>query len=141
MSGLNDGGDFCGYAVGVSAPYVGFINVGGVLVSFTVPRATQTRARAINNPGQVVGDYGNPDGSVHGFLRAADGTLTYPINAGPLGTQIMGINDKGIMAGCYANGKGEHGFVLRLPRAWSRMNTRTWAPSSPSSMGLTTPGI
>jgi hypothetical protein len=120
VRGVNDTGDFCGYysisPFGIG-PYTAFVNIGSTLVTFTVPGANSVYAMALNNRGQVVGDYQDDRNRYHGFFRAADGTLTYPIDApGARVTFIDGINDKGIMVGSYKNTSGTFAFIFKLPR-------------------------
>jgi len=82
VTGLNDAGDFCGFWFTDAVVITPFLNVGGALISFSIPGIDVVYARAINNLGQVAGGYVDPSNpSVeHGFLRDADGTLTYPLD-------------------------------------------------------------
>lgn len=86
-----------------------------------MPGQTSSEAHGINNRGKVVGDYSADGGSVtHGFVRKADGSLTYPIDyPGAVNTYINGINDKGWMVDRYelADNK-DHGFLLILPNTF-----------------------
>ena len=113
LTGLNDAGDFCGYAdVGERA----FVSIGGTVVDITIPGVTVVFPRAVNNLGQVAGTYQDPENRhVHGFFRDADGTLTYPLDIPHAAfTHINGLNDRGFMAGSW-QGAGTtltHGFVL-----------------------------
>ena len=69
-------------------------------------------------PGQVVGQYLYDDSATHGFVRASDGTLTYPIDPpGAVRTFVFGVNDAGLIVGRYieaATGMS-HAFLLQLP--------------------------
>lgn len=44
-------------------------------LSFSYPNSTSTRAAAINNKGQIVGNYGTSTSYGQGFIRNADGTF------------------------------------------------------------------
>jgi len=60
----------------------------------TIPNANWTRARGVNNVGDVVGEYQDSNGDVHGFFydRSA-ASFTYPIDfdANALGTTIHAV--------------------------------------------------
>jgi hypothetical protein len=94
-----------------------FVSIGGNITNFTVPGTElATSAHAMNNLGQVVGGYDDENG-VHGFLRNADGTLTYPIDyPGAVATDLYGINDTGWMVGSYDDTDGDfHSIFLPSP--------------------------
>jgi len=119
VTGLNNAGDFAGYAYfrenGDCSNIQSFISVGGKVTIFTIPGAEDTTAMGMNNLSQVVGSY--YDGAVHGFLRDADGTLTFPIDyPGSSSTYLDGINDKGWMVGGYGDGVVGHGLFLESPQ-------------------------
>jgi len=48
----------------------GFVLSSGAFTSFDFPEASGTIVFGINDDGQVVGVYENPDGTFHGFLRS-----------------------------------------------------------------------
>jgi len=83
-----------------------------------------TFAASINTAGVVAGAYNDTSGVFHVFVRAANGTITAPIddpNAGAAGTSVfpgtfsLSINDLGVVTGGYSDAKGVlHGFVLKL---------------------------
>jgi hypothetical protein len=83
-----------------------------------------TFAASINTAGLIAGTYNDTSGVFHVFVRAADGTITAPIddpNAGAAGTSVfpgtfsLSINDLGDITGTYADASGVlHGFVLEL---------------------------
>jgi len=56
-------------------------------------------------------------GVTHGYLREADGTLTFPIDyPGAVDTHLFGINDKGWMVGDFVDTEGvTHGLFLSSP--------------------------
>ncbi|MGB7592659.1 MAG: hypothetical protein WBO19_15600 [Terriglobia bacterium] len=78
---------------------------------------------SINTAGVITGGYEDASGVLHGFVRAADGTIT-PFEApgaGTAGTSLfpgtagVSINDLGDITGTYADASGVlHGFVLKL---------------------------
>jgi uncharacterized membrane protein len=119
ITGLNNAGDFAGwrYFRGVLGcnDIESFISVGGNVTIFTIPGAEDTTAMGMNNLGQVVGGYFKD--ATRGFLRDADGTLTFPIDyPGATSTRFNGINDKGWMVGSYSDAEGiVHGLFFQLP--------------------------
>ena len=119
VTGLNDAGDFCGYYFTDAAVITPFANVGGTLISFSIPGIDVVYPRAINNLGQVAGGYVDPaDQQVeHGFLRDTDGTLIYPLDyPNSIVTAIFGLNDNGVLVGTYRDPSLVwHAFLLRLP--------------------------
>ena len=57
----------------------------------------------INARGDIVGDYVDSDGMLHGFVRLKSGefiTIDYP---GAAGTYVAGINDRGDLAGAFVD--------------------------------------
>ena len=84
----------------------------------------ETFAASINTAGLITGTYGDTSGVLHVFVRAANGTITAPIDApgaGTAGTSVfpgtasLSINDLGDITGTYADASGGlHGFVLKL---------------------------
>ena len=83
--------------------------------TFLVPGSSRTRATGINNRGDVVGRYVDPDGLFQGFLRDSSGhfqTISTP--AGVLGTWAMAINDWGDVVGSYFDAdNAAHAYLLR----------------------------
>jgi hypothetical protein len=69
-----------------------------------------TFANSINSADVIVGYYEKP--SIHGLLRAADGTITTIDPPKSQGTYLTGINDSGVIAGNYNRNGIDHGFVL-----------------------------
>jgi uncharacterized membrane protein len=114
ITGENNAGDFVGVANDGQGVRTNFINVAGVVTTFTIPGISDVSPRAINNLGQIAGHY--TAGIQHGFFRDADGTLTYPIDYPLAGanTDILGLNDRGLMVGLYYVGSGPiHAFVVK----------------------------
>ena len=111
---MNDAGNFAGQAV-----------AGGVATAYTVidrsfimiTSLNQARGSGINNLNEVVGSYADGTGEVyHAFFRAADGSLTMPIDfPGAVRTQPRAINDSGYIVGAWASETFDHGFVIQLP--------------------------
>ncbi len=103
VTGVNDAGDFCGYGSSNTGFHTGFISLGGVVTTFSGPSGATISPLALNNLGQIVGYYGNPD-SAQGFYRDAAGTLTSPIDyPSAKYTTLTGINDAGLIVGFYVS--------------------------------------
>ncbi len=114
ITGENNAGDFIGVANDGQGVRTNFINVAGVITTFTIPGLSDVSPRAINNLGQIAGHY--TAGVQHGFFRDSDGTLTYPIDYPLTGanTEILGLNDQGLMVGLYYVGSGPlHAFAIK----------------------------
>ncbi len=67
----------------------------------------------VNDHGAAVGAYLDQNGLIHGFMRAADGTITYlPDVVAGGNTFAEGINDDGVIVSNYVDTKGvTHGYV------------------------------
>jgi probable HAF family extracellular repeat protein len=128
--GINDQGTIVGqYVTSTAAP--GFIRVRGKhYVAISSPSGQNiVSAQGINNKGRVVGFFVGTNGQDQGFTvnarGAKHGTLTgtavadptIPQVAGEPGatlvfSQILGINDKGMVVGYYGDSTGsQHGFL------------------------------
>ncbi len=84
-----------------------------------------TQPLSINSSGEITGFYVAANGGFHGFLRAANGAMTYPIDVPGAGTSggtehylaftgtiPISINANGDIAGVYTDTSGlRHGFV------------------------------
>jgi hypothetical protein len=109
MGGINDAGNLCGG----SFPTEAWVSIDGVVSTFTVPNSLSSGALGINNLNQCVGFYVAHGGSNHGFMRDADGTLVYPIDArNATSTALFGINDRGDMVGSITDRTGDHGVFF-----------------------------
>jgi hypothetical protein len=77
------------------------------------PGAQEQGAWGVNDAGQIVGNYVDSSGVLHGW-ELSDGTFT-TINvpfSGAVGTDAFGINDSGEIVGCWASDFGTYGFTL-----------------------------
>ncbi len=84
------------------------------LNSFTVPSATATLGRGINNSGQVTGSYQDASGGSHGFIKDGSTFTTLDDPLAQLGaTFAYGISRDGPVVGDYVdNGFARHGFFF-----------------------------
>jgi hypothetical protein len=101
----------------------GFLRApGGTFTTFDVPGAgtgpfqgTGFVEDAINPAGAIAGTYIDASGTAHGFLRAANGTITTFDPTGSVNTYPSSVNPAGVIAGSYLDASGaSHGF-LRIP--------------------------
>ncbi|MBA3834061.1 MAG: hypothetical protein H0X34_19655 [Chthoniobacterales bacterium] len=116
--GINNAGDVAGTLVasdGVTQS--AFLSVGGAVTIFAIPDAAATLAYQVNDSNQTAGFYFDADSVTHGFLRASDGTLTYPIEPeGATATALFGNNDSNWVVGRYTDAAGvTHGLFFVTP--------------------------
>src|SRR5260370_39291881 len=71
-----------------------------VIITFDAPNAGLTLPLSINLNGSIVGYYADSS-RLHGFVRAADGTITTIDPSGSVDTSATSINDTGSIAGSY----------------------------------------
>src|ERR1700720_3436739 len=113
-----------------SLPFSVFLYLGQVAVAFGAPPAQYTvfdvsgagtlsgqgtMPNALNASSDSTGTYIDSNNNFHGFLRAADGTIT-PMNVGPSGeTVATAINREGTVVGYYLkkNQFSNNGFLRR----------------------------
>lgn len=116
--GINNARQIVGDYVISNGTYHGFLLSGGAYTTINFPGASypggpapasSTRAEAINNTGQIVGDT-TPNGS-QGWLLSG-GVYTALDFPGPLGTEAHGINDSSQIVGIYRAPDTYHGFLL-----------------------------
>jgi hypothetical protein len=117
--GINNAGDFVGSFGSFTQPDQGFVNVSGSLTTFTVPGSYNTEPADINETGHIVGYYGDQALVDHGFFRDTDGTFTYPVEpTGATSSLLLGINDRGLMVGRYADANGVHAMIFKAPHTF-----------------------
>jgi uncharacterized membrane protein len=151
---INYAGSVAGYYADNHFRYHGFVRAAdGTITSFDAPGAATKQGRgtfaySINDTGAITGNYSdNADhgGMIHGFVRAADGTITtfdapgVGTQLGSSGTMAFDINDAGLIVGAYEDSNlGRHGFVRTAdgvitafdgPRAGTRRDEGTVATS------------
>ena len=121
-TGINGKGDISGTAT-INGTTVGFYLQTGTYYTFAYPNATRTEALSLNWQDQVVGDYTDQNGLVHGFV------LTYPTHGSGArvwqsvdepkatgGTIITGINNHDAISGYYVDtNTNKDGFIATAP--------------------------
>jgi len=78
----------------------GFLLNGPMLNVLNFPGAVSTQALGLNNKGQVVGDYVDAGGVMHGFVYNGSTFQSFDV-PGSTSTTINGINDKGQIVGFF----------------------------------------
>lgn len=116
--GINDLGDICGYYQNApSFVSTGFLSDDGKITSFSIPGSTSLYPSSINDFDFVAGEYQDPAGAFHGFVRDPKGnisTVDVPgaSTAANFGTNLLGINNFGWVSGHFTDvSGGEHGFI------------------------------
>jgi hypothetical protein len=79
--------------------------VAGAITSFQVPGAISTQALGVNGLGQIVGDFVDNMGVMHGFLDSG-GVFTTLDPTGSTATTINGISNSGTVVGFYVDANG-----------------------------------
>ena len=115
VGGLNNSNQIAGgwtaYGNGVLVQH-GFLYDSGTMTQLDVPGAVVTQPRAINDSGEIAGDWTDSAGATHGFLwTAAQGFTLFDAPQATL-TSITAINSSGVAVGYFSDGKADHGFVL-----------------------------
>jgi hypothetical protein len=118
LRGINNRGDVSGtYSiVDLNADEFGFIIPRrGTPISFKLsdPSGTGIVVGGINDLRQLVGYYTDATSTLVGFLRQPSGQFVSVIVSGAVSTQVIGINDCGIVVGTYGDGSTAHGFYGR----------------------------
>ena len=115
--GINNAGDFAGSVILSDLSQPAFLSLSENIIMFSVPDATATLAYSLNSSQQALGYYIDAAGATHGYLRASDGTLTFPIDpADSTGTVLFGNNDLNWVVGRYADSSGvTHGLFFETP--------------------------
>jgi hypothetical protein len=118
VSGINNAGDITGF-YGPPSAAVGFLRIGKHFSTFTYPGSTLTQSFGINAHDQIVGDYVDSSGKMHGFLLSSPThhakwqSIDDPKGVGT--TTINGINDNGKMVGFYVDGTGNTDGMEIIP--------------------------
>lgn len=113
VTGINKHGALVGY-YGQNAH--GFIRgCGGKITTFDVPGGQRIiDVVAINDNGDVAGDYFRNGSPQHGYIRHADGsfeTFDAPGANPDYGTYVAGMNNDGNLIGTFFIGNVQHGFA------------------------------
>ncbi len=99
---INDAGLIVGFftdAAGRDRSYLR--NLDGSFTLIDVPGATDTRVEGgINNRGDIVGDFTDPTGAIHGFLLS-NGAFTTIDVPGATDSFAIGLNDLGAIVGAF----------------------------------------
>jgi hypothetical protein len=120
---INPAGVIAGFYYDASDVAHGYLRArDGAITTFDVPGAgtgpfqgTGLFGVAINPAGTIAGDYVDASNVSHGFLRAADGTISTFDPPGSVFTSPASINPAAEIAGSYTDANGaSHGFV-RIP--------------------------
>jgi hypothetical protein len=144
---INTGGAIAGYWADNGSPhpvYHGFVrSASGTITSFDAAGAGTsensvyvqgTFVLSINDDGVITGYYVDASEGYHGFVRAADGTITTlnapgagtglsPNTQDPLGTKALSINDDGVITGYYIDpNEVYHGFMVSASGAITTFN-------------------
>lgn len=83
VKGLNNLGDIVGQEGGPQPPFSGFLRSAGRSVGLDLPDAPVSwNAHAINDLGQVVGEFADRDGAAHGYLATPTAFRPQPIAPG-----------------------------------------------------------
>ncbi|HLJ26679.1 MAG TPA: hypothetical protein VKY85_08210 [Candidatus Angelobacter sp.] len=118
----NNRGNIVGSYGDANSQFHGFLLRHGVFSTIDFPSAILTSSAAINDRRMIVGAYGTADSSTHGYLLDENGftTLDDPdegILTGANGpftiTNVLGINDRGIVVGQFFDSNfNSHGFLF-----------------------------
>jgi hypothetical protein len=117
VAGVNNVGDFAGTTSDATGSGPGFVSIGGIITTFSVPGATDAIAYQLNSSNQTEGYYIDGSGIFHGYWRDSDGTLHFPIDPpGSVETELFGNNDSNWMVGRYRDSGGTtHGLFFVSP--------------------------
>jgi probable HAF family extracellular repeat protein len=99
---INDHGDVVGFMQSSPAATTsdGWLLHDGELKKIDFPRSTFTQALGINNSGDIVGDYNDANGVMHGF-EYRDGNFRSIDVPGASATTVNGINNQGWIVGFF----------------------------------------
>jgi hypothetical protein len=115
VGGLNDWDQISGYYVDATGNPHGFIKNGANYTTLDAPGAAYTIGNSINNLSTVAGLFVNPDTSHHGFIWSKGKFITVDANVpGSIGTEWIGLNDNGDLAGIYFDASHAPHAVIAL---------------------------
>ena len=136
---VNNNGDFGGIYGSSAYANRAFLDIGGVITTFTGPAgSTNTVVQGLNTSNVAVGTYTDSAGTTHGFSRdPATGTLTTIDPPGSIYTLANGINDQGTIVGAYQDVNTRFTDFLTAPASSRRLTCRAQRP--PRSAGSTMP--
>jgi hypothetical protein len=103
----------------------GFVDEGSTIITLDPFSSTFTQALGVNDLGEIVGVYNDPDGNQHGYIDN-NGVFTSFDPPGSASTTINGVNDKCDIVGFYTNPTTDtvDGFVgtpVPEPSTWAMM--------------------
>jgi uncharacterized membrane protein len=108
--GINNLDQVCGYYSDNEGVSHGFLKKGSTITSIDVPGADDTFATAINDLGDIAGNYAV--GAVsYGFIMR-DGSFVTVDFPGATSTQIYGMNDRGQIVGWYSTVSNANGYAF-----------------------------
>ena len=110
--GINNAGDIAGiYRIaGQTDVTHGYVRIAGSFSLIDFPDAVNTNVPAINNQGDIVGNYSAEDRVNHGYLLSKGEFTSFDFPAA-VRTKATGINDKGEITGNYIDADGRsHGY-------------------------------
>lgn len=118
--GINDDGELAGsFQAMDSNSRVGKHSIAGSFYDITIEGSTYVDANAINNAGNVVGEYYDapPGTTYHGYFLDESGRLSYPIDyPGSASTTLLGINNNDLIVGQWVDESGmKHGLLFKQP--------------------------
>jgi probable HAF family extracellular repeat protein len=116
--GVNDAGSIVGWYQSGANPNTqrGFLYSGGIFTTISDPLGVNGQATAINNAGQIVGNFVDSSGNYHGYLFSGGSYITLddpsaPVFGGQSITIATGINDAGQIVGWYQDSLGGSAFL------------------------------
>ena len=117
-TGINGKGNLCGTEVLNNESSEGFYLQTGTYYTLNYPGAINTWARAINLDNQIVGQYQDASGNLHGFVltnptAGSASRIWQSVDiANAVSTKLTGINNSQWISGSYVDTAGNtHGFV------------------------------
>ncbi len=113
--GINDIENFVGGITDPVLPEISYVNIGGTQTIINIPGAFDSAALGINNANRAIGRYTDANLVNHGFIRAANGLLTNPVDfPGSSSSVLQAINNRGWIVGRYTDTQGrEHGLFRK----------------------------